>query len=397
MKNTFYYIDLFAGCGGLSLGLHNAKWKGLFAIEKSEDAFETLKFNLVDKKKHFDWPTWLEIRNHNIDEVLKEKTGELKELEGKIDLVAGGPPCQGFSTAGKREEHDERNQLVNSYLEFVKIVKPKLILFENVRGFNAGFKKETGERGKPYSGFVIENLKEMGYKDAEARIIDFSRFGIPQMRNRFIIIGTLIGEAKKFFQLLEKHKEDFLASKGIDSTNTLREAISDIEQKNGTVDSPDSKNFKAGVYSKKPFSKYQQLMRRGCKLETPDSHRFVNHNEKTRKKFNEIITNRFSNNEIRERYGTRKTSTLLLRRDRPCFTLTTLPDDFIHYSEPRILTVREYARIQSFPDWFEFKGRYTTGTKKRRHLVPRYSQVGNAIPPLFAELCALVLKELLNC
>jgi DNA (cytosine-5)-methyltransferase 1 len=110
MKNTFYYIDLFAGCGGLSLGLHNAKWKGLFAIEKSEDAFETLKYNLVDKKKHFDWPTWLEIRNHNIDEVLKEKTGELKELEGKIDLVAGGPPCQGFSTAGKREEHDERNQ-----------------------------------------------------------------------------------------------------------------------------------------------------------------------------------------------------------------------------------------------------------------------------------------------
>ncbi|MCP4219101.1 MAG: DNA cytosine methyltransferase [bacterium] len=100
----FTYIDIFAGCGGLSLGLHNAKWKGLFAIEKSEDAFETLKFNLINNKKHFDWPRWLPMAGHNINEVMENNRSELEKLKGKVDMVAGGPPCQGFSTAGKREE-----------------------------------------------------------------------------------------------------------------------------------------------------------------------------------------------------------------------------------------------------------------------------------------------------
>ena len=96
------YIDLFAGCGGLSLGLHNAGWKGLFAIEKSPDAFLTLKHNLIDNEKHFEWPSWLDQTNHEIDEVIKSHKQNIGSLEGKVDLVVGGPPCQGFSFAGKR-------------------------------------------------------------------------------------------------------------------------------------------------------------------------------------------------------------------------------------------------------------------------------------------------------
>jgi DNA (cytosine-5)-methyltransferase 1 len=97
MNNSKTYIDLFSGCGGLSLGLHNAGWKGAFAIEKSEDSFKTLEQNLNKKKKHFEWPNWLEQKHHDINEILENNSNDLIKLRGNIDLVAGGPPCQGFS------------------------------------------------------------------------------------------------------------------------------------------------------------------------------------------------------------------------------------------------------------------------------------------------------------
>jgi DNA (cytosine-5)-methyltransferase 1 len=396
IKNEFIYIDLFAGCGGLSLGMYKAGWTALFAIEKSEDAFKTLQHNLIHKKKHFHWPSWLSIKNHNINDVIKKKEIHLKQLRGNIDLVAGGPPCQGFSIAGKRDEQDERNTLVNSYLDFIEIVKPRMLLFENVRAFGVGFKSIPGKRGKPYSGIVVEKLREIGYQDAIYRIINFSKYGIPQVRRRFILVATLRGNSHEFFNLLETKKKNFLEKKGISEFNTLLDAISDIEKRNGMIDSPDSRGFKAGIYNGKRLTCYQRLMRQDYDLEIPDSHRFVNHGEKTVEKFRDIIDNHLTNDGIQEKYNTKKTSTSLLKANYPCLTLTTLPDDYVHYSEPRVLTVREYARIQSFPDWFEFKGCYTTGTKRRRDSTPRYSQAGNAIPPLFAELCGIVLKDLLQ-
>ena len=161
---TKKYIDLFAGCGGLSLGLHLSGWKGLFAIEKSPFAFETLKYNLIDNKKHFDWPSWLECKEHDIYDVLKSHQEQLKSLRGTIDLVAGGPPCQGFSMAGKRIEEDIRNKLVYSYIEFIELVRPRLILFENVKGFTYAFRKKTDkDKSIPYSQIVIEKLQDLGY------------------------------------------------------------------------------------------------------------------------------------------------------------------------------------------------------------------------------------------
>ena len=103
-KNKHTVIDLFAGCGGLSLGLYQAGWRGLFAIEKNEFAFETLRYNLIENKHHFKWPDWLPQTAHDINDVLKNYSKQLKDLRGKVDLVAGGPPCQGFSMAGKRVE-----------------------------------------------------------------------------------------------------------------------------------------------------------------------------------------------------------------------------------------------------------------------------------------------------
>ena len=136
MQQQFNYIDLFAGCGGLSLGLHLSGWRGVFAIEKSPFAFATLKYNLIDNRNHFDWPKWLPISNHDINEILLKHSTQLAELQGNIDLVVGGPPCQGFSMAGKRVENDVRNQLVFSYVQFIKLIQPKVVLFENVKGLS---------------------------------------------------------------------------------------------------------------------------------------------------------------------------------------------------------------------------------------------------------------------
>ena len=141
MANSCSYIDLFSGCGGLSLGLHNSGWSGVFAIEKSKDAFETLKHNLIENKNHFTWPPWLSKSPHEIDEVIFNHEEELVKLQGQIDLVAGGPPCQVFSTAGRRKEDDIKNGLIKSYFRFVNLVKPKIIFFENVRGFTLKFHK----------------------------------------------------------------------------------------------------------------------------------------------------------------------------------------------------------------------------------------------------------------
>lgn len=123
---------------------------------------------------------------HEIDEVLFNNKKELKSLKGKVSLVAGGPPCQGFSLAGKRNENDERNDLVKKYISFIEIVEPKIIFFENVKGFNIGFKNANGERGIAYSNIVINELKRIGYYDADYRIINFSEYGIPQKEKELL-------------------------------------------------------------------------------------------------------------------------------------------------------------------------------------------------------------------
>ncbi len=150
-KKKYTVIDLFAGCGGLSLGLYQAGWQGIFAIEKNPCAYATLSYNLIEKKKHFNWPKWLPQEPLDIAEVNKTYSKQLKNLRGTVDLVAGGPPCQGFSMAGRRIEDDVRNQLVFAYIDFISMVMPKILLFENVKGFTYAFDKKKKPDAIPYS------------------------------------------------------------------------------------------------------------------------------------------------------------------------------------------------------------------------------------------------------
>lgn len=399
MNQKNCYIDLFSGCGGLALGLHNAGWKGLFAVEKSKDAFSTLKHNLIDNNSNFDWPDWLPKQNHDINKIIEEHEEKLKLLRGKISLVAGGPPCQGFSMAGRRREKDDRNKLIDSYIKFIELVQPKVLFFENVKGFTIGFKKGN-ERGQAYSVYVVKKLEELGY-NVHGEIVDFSEYGVPQKRQRYILVGMKTRESKDFFEFITQNRAEFFKSKNLEKdTTSLNDAISDLLQSNGTQESPDTKSFQAGVYAK-ATSSYQKLMRQNKPLinKVADSHRFAKHKVETVEKFQYILDNAIANKNIsdaiKEKYNMKKRTVVPLCKISATPTLTTLPDDYIHYCEPRILTVREYARIQSFPDSYEFKGGYTTGGERRKVDVPRYTQIGNAIPPLFAEQAGIVLRRMI--
>lgn len=300
--------------------------------------------------------------------------------------------------AGRRKGDDKRNKMVDAYIKFIDLVRPKFLFFENVYGFTTATKRITKLDEKAYSEYVAEKLSALGYNVA-FEIVDFSQFGVPQRRKRFILVGTKNEDAKIFFSNLKVNKEGFLKNKGLSITISAEEAISDLEKKHGQIQSTEMPNFQMGIYSS-PKSNYQKLLRQKIKKQDllPDSHRFTNHSKKIIEKFEYILAtaerNKSVGESIKSRFHTKKRNVTPLDRTKPSPTLTTLPDDYIHYSEPRILTVREYARLQSFDDSFEFKGKYTTGGRRRTEEAPRYTQIGNAIPPLFGELAGLVFLQI---
>lgn len=404
-KGIGSYIDLFSGCGGLSLGLGNAGWKGIFAVEKDPMAFKTFEHNLINGKyKHFDWPKWLPQEATTIQTLLKNHESQLKKLKGKVDLIAGGPPCQGFSLAGRRNSDDPRNKLSNEYLKMVELVNPKYIVLENVRGFNAVFSGAKGQKGKiPQSMVVKAKLEDLGFT-VFTDYVNSQDYGVPQQRKRFLMVGIrndIVTEGIMPFDLLKEITPIFLKNKGLTTKPvSVKEAIGDLTTKGKRLvhhSGSQENGFKKLDYKRpKNLSAYQAIMRKGLNGEQPDSLRLARHRPTTIEKFeliHEICRPGIALNDAqRAQIGTRKQAITVLNAKLPSKTLTTLPDDILHYSEPRILTVRESARIQSFPDDFSFQGKYTTGGMRRTQECPRYTQVGNAVPPMLGE----VLGELIN-
>lgn len=411
--NTF--IDLFAGCGGLSLGLMNAGWKGLFAVEKEKNAFETLRHNLIDRSAgpHYTWPSWLEHKPNGVNRLIKKYRKELISLRGKVDLIAGGPPCQGYSLAGRRRKGDPRNKLFLQYIEFVMLVQPRMVLIENVKGITIEFgknkrdllrEKARGRRPKSFADRIKETLERTGFAVFPS-FLKAVEFGVPQLRPRYFLVGVrrdVLRDFEKidFYGLLNQTRIEFLQEKGlpVDRHLTAGEALSDLEIKGKKlIDCVDSPRFRQIEYSG-PQTPYQRLIHGSMNGAAPNSLRLANHKENTVSRFRQILNTCRPgvslSNKDRARLGLGKHCVVALDPKKPSHTLTTLPDDIIHYSEPRILTVRECARLQSFPDWFEFKGKYTTGGENRVRECPRYTQVGNAVPPFLAEAIGKTLIEL---
>jgi len=404
------FIDLFAGCGGLSLGLSQAGLHGLFAIEKNPDAFKTFNHNLNgDGPFQFNWPQWLPVEAISTSDLLINYNSELQNLRGQVDLIAGGPPCQGFSFAGRRNVDDPRNQLKDEYLKIVDIIQPKFLLFENVKGFTTSFKNSENPS---HSDQIIKQLQALtwgGYHVA-TKMLNASLFGVPQPRARFILMAIrrdvwLRNEKFSPLNEIEKFAMGFKSKRGLGKDNTsAKEAISDLEiEQYGVIDSCDTRGFQQINYDATSFkTSFQKLMRKDTKrLFRPNSLRLARHRPDTIAKFNEILNTcpkgRSLPKEFREKHSIKKQCFTPLHPDQPSKTVTTLPDDLLHYNEPRILTVRECARLQTFPDWFDFLGKYTTGGARRRFECPRYTQVGNAVPPLMAEaLGQILIRELMT-
>jgi DNA (cytosine-5)-methyltransferase 1 len=405
------YIEVFAGCGGLSLGLHEAGWEGIFAIEKDPMAFETLNANMLRPESPYKsfrlWPEWIPRLPQSIESVLDDPATRrrLEGMRGKVTLIAGGPPCQGFSVGGIRNGLDHRNQLVWRMMELVAILQPRMVLIENVEGIARRFLSKPGKSTLSVADRVVERLGEMGY-EASFAVVDASRFGVPQIRHRVAIVGILRSRTEAqgcpnlFKDILEAIRPAMLKDLQLptDRPVTAWEAIEDLS---GITRStcPDSPKFLSGSYTS-ARSAYARLMRRGISnTQPPDSHRFSKHGDGVLQLYCSAHSTQKPGRLPKSfllASGTKKDKKVLLDAAAPASTITTHPDEFIHCVEPRNITVREMARLQSFPDDFLFRGRYTINGPRRRFDVARCSQVGNAVPPLLAQAFGRALLKMIG-
>ena len=396
--------------------------QGLFAIEKSPEAFGTFGMNFLASTRRraeskqpvqqFLWPDWLPQQPHDITEVLDLYSDHLVNLKGKVDVVVGGPPCQGFSTYGCRDPRDPRNSLIGAFLEFVRLVEPKIVLLENVRGIDMPFttanRKELGAcHGRTVADELVQSFEDLGFSVA-SKTLCASQFGVPQRRERFFILGvaSCVGGTRDWDitnnEILSSRRREFLEALGmsIDEKVSVAQAISDLEvERNRLIDCHDPLGTYQIEYSG-PKTSYQHSLNAGVAYSDLNSLRLANHRLDTIIRFQAIqgicIPGRKVPAEVRKLLSMKKFRIHYLSRDQISPTLTTLPDDLLHYSEPRVLTVREMARLQSFPDWFRFSGPFGTGGAERRRKCPRYTQVGNAVPVRLAAFLGGIIGDMVQ-
>lgn len=393
--------------------------EGQFAVERDAMAFETFAANFLSSRTlpigNFAWPEWLDKKAWPIDALLAQHADQLTKLEGCVEVLAGGPPCQGFSFAGRRNEADPRNQLFEKYVEVVGAIKPAALVLENVPGMKVAHSKQlassTGKENSTESYYdkLKRSLESIGY-DVHGELVNAAKFGVPQKRIRLIVIGLRRDISKQFddgvmhaFKQLERIRLTQLNDLDLQESIPASEALSDLttqwHSKKPCVDPYSPKGFEEIEYNA-PASTYQKLMHKGCRKDAMDSMRLARHRDEVRERFAKILKECprgvRMNDANREQYSTKKHRVYPMDPWEPAPTITTLPDDVLHYSEPRILTVRESARLQSFPDWFQFRGKFTTGGNLRTKECPRYTQVGNAVPPLLARAIGLTIRAVLD-
>jgi DNA (cytosine-5)-methyltransferase 1 len=415
------FIDLFSGCGGLALGLMQAGWEGVACIEREAFAFESLTRNLLSAGKGWDleWPDGLPVEPMAISELLERHPEVVRNLRGTIDLLSGAPPCQGFSSAGRRVASDPRNAAFWSFMDAVSALRPKMVLIENVRGITLPFLKagtrfqlprniKVSGEAQTFSDVISAALSNAGYS-CTSRVELSCDYGVPQLRPRFLLLGVRADLLPShglfdFWAAIAEQQARTRSNYGlaVDRPVSAAEAISDLElEGKEMVPCPETKGFFQPVYAG-PASSFQRLMRRMMvDGEQPNSMRIPNHRPDTVEKFRSAIdwakaTGRTAINlpeDLKQELGFKTQCVRVLGDSKPAPTVTSIPDDVIHYSEARVLSVRECARLQSFPDLFEFSGKFTTGGDRRAHENPRYTQVGNATPPLMAEVLGHVLAK----
>lgn len=435
-------IDLFCGAGGCSEGLIQAGFHILFSSDISPMVEKTYRHRHEQLGLIQGENTWYERADIKdlTGEFIFNKISNLKIFKGKkvpeIDLIIGGPSCQGFSRAGKRDKNDPRNKLFGEYVRIISEIKPKYIVLENVEGFIdmqfIGYKGLTGKRypdGSVTPDILRNELNEIGYETLEPKVLNAADFGVPQRRNRIIFIGYKKGVSKPSYPIPKYKPENYI---------TLKEAIGDliidpkirkrvnIEKSNYQQDSKKGRTPKTSGETielngnitcielpkvsdivKERFSLYKQgensvelkkriflnginikskpALLQLCKEEFKIPKEEIINNFLTAKVTNEQIEVLLTKKNIRQRWNEKQ----------PASTVVTIADDYINPWEPRTFSVREMARCQSFDDSFEFLGKRTTGGLLRRTEIPQYTQVGNAVPPLLAKAVVEEIKKVL--
>ncbi|PCH75714.1 MAG: DNA (cytosine-5-)-methyltransferase [Flavobacteriaceae bacterium] len=353
MNRKLTAIDLFSGCGGFSYGFQQAGFHVLLGVDNTDIALKTFAKNHDNSKT-------LNLDLHQdeaIDEIVKSTKGKT------IDVIIGGPPCQGFSLTGKRNENDERNTLFNAMFRLAKRVNPKAIIIENVPGLLRLYDGKAKNE-------IIRLCKEYGYT-CNPKLLFAPDYGVPQIRKRVFFVA--LREDLGTFEFPDKilTKDNYIGCKA---------AIDDLPNLEFDLGGEELK------YNKKPLSDYQKMMRNGNKVifnhvgtkhtdhvidvisQVPEggNHKDLPPGVGDSRKFNEAWT----------RYHS----------ERPSKTIDTGHRNHFHYKWNRVPTVRENARLQSFPDDFVFLGNKTEQNR----------QVGNAVPPLLGKVLAEQLKKYLN-
>ena len=411
---NYRFIDLFAGCGGLSLGLEQAGFYPVYVNELNKDALETYLINreteyphLRDKKFH----------SNDIKECINEKFFKQLKINlrrefgtSKVDLVCGGPPCQGFSGIGIRRSYSvDKEQLPSNHLYqdmsyFIHKMQPKIFLFENVEGLLRSKWNKEGVRGEIFKD-VLKTFQSLKGYDVKYKLVHAKDYGVPQNRPRVLIVGIKS-------TIVKNHSDDMDAVSGgflpdiIGDYPNLKEIFSDI------IDKDFEYGGETKIYPSNPKTSWQadlRTMPNGKLLSKGDpmtEHEYSNHNQRTRAKFQSMINNK---GVIADEFKTKKFAQRLLPKEwgnkGPTITITSLPDDFVHYEQARTPTVRECARMQTFPDWYKFAGKRTTGGIRRAgnprqnifdREVPKYTQIGNAVPVKLAKEIGLHFLNLLS-
>lgn len=481
---TRFCIDLFAGAGGLSLGLRDAGFTHVLAVEKSDMAARTFYENLVRGQHgapdihwsdfHPETGTEDEALHRLKDQVASglavagtgEVLGVMEAVEQRIrdvrvanglqgtdlDLIAGGPPCQGFSLAGMRNPNDQRNQLPYQFLEFVERLSPRAVIIENVSGIGQAFRSKG--HASPVLHDLVRALGVLGYH-AQVWRLNARHFGVAQNRPRIMIAALrrdllALGNvdvaawpdewASGLRQQKDEQQDVLWRAEPIRlqpdeacATDELpvRAVLDDIRSL-ATYPPRDGRAAgHAGAGCAQPGGIANHYLRRHGARATarfglaahlaahdyPDNLFYLVTQPEGEKKLAAIIGDHqhpqldmalvrllqtadvnptMPMNEVIAQLATRKHSQRPLRADQPAPTMMSLPDDHVHYAVPRTLTVREMARIQSFPDDFVFYGKETTGSARRRIEVPQYTQVGNAVPPKMAAAVGRHLRLVLD-
>ena len=389
-ENGYSVIDLFAGAGGLSLGFEKEGFRIALAVEKDAWAAETYK------------------RNHRNGSVIEGDIVAIddkffRRYRGKIDVVMGGPPCQGFSIAAsnRRKKDDARNALYKQFLRVVAVVSPKIVLIENVKEI-VGYKLSDGTR---IVDDIATFLKNEGYV-LDYQVLDCKNYGVPQDRRRFFCLAVkhdLVGQTYTLSGLMREFTTQQIS---------FYEAISDLPK----VMSREIPEGAVMMYTEAPRNEFQRLMRNSCN----DLHNHVpmRHTPKTVEKFIYLLKSggqkeslpvylkphvRGDIKQISDSMYSQNHRIIDKNKVSPTIT-ASFYSSFIHPEQPRNLTVREAARIQTFPDDFVFFGKKTTLSKKllaKKGIVEelhldQFNQVGNAVPPVMAGHLARICEKILQ-